>query len=265
MVPLATPPSSGGTSPTANGLDENQPCIVVAGAVPSCPKKKKKRKPKKPAKPKDPTAAQPTPNPPSNPPVDPGARPSVLCISRNKHWRYISSYHVRFDVSFRRSLFSRRFLISQGPWLQLPLELLESLLVLNLDPATLSASEERFPPPSSSPTSNLFSKVRERKSHLEQSPSSLLQPVHSSLDSPTPSFQLPSLDVRSSYPTSDRPGCLSQRHLDSQAYRRSRRTIRPCYLWSLCHRTRLSTWRVIRWRKWPLGSCPVSRSQSHGR
>ncbi|KAK1218743.1 hypothetical protein PQX77_018538 [Marasmius sp. AFHP31] len=45
-------------------------------------------------------------------------RPPVLCISRNKHWKYISSYH--------------------GPWLQLPLELLESLLALNLDPATLS-------------------------------------------------------------------------------------------------------------------------------
>ncbi|KAL0568406.1 hypothetical protein V5O48_013574 [Marasmius crinis-equi] len=44
--------------------------------------------------------------------------PAVLCISRNKHWKYISSYH--------------------GPWLQLPLELLESLLALNLDPATLS-------------------------------------------------------------------------------------------------------------------------------
>lgn len=23
------------------------------------------------------------------------SKPSVLCISRNKHWRYISSYHVR--------------------------------------------------------------------------------------------------------------------------------------------------------------------------
>ncbi|KAF9820781.1 hypothetical protein IEO21_01224 [Rhodonia placenta] len=59
-------------------------------------------------------------------------RPPVLCISRNKHWRYISSYH--------------------GPWLQLPLELLESLLVLNLDPATLSASASdtrlpSLPPP----------------------------------------------------------------------------------------------------------------------
>ncbi|KAI8981315.1 hypothetical protein BD414DRAFT_419704 [Trametes punicea] len=52
-------------------------------------------------------------------------RPPVLCISRNKHWRYISSYH--------------------GPWLQLPLELLESLLLLNLDPATVHAAETRLP------------------------------------------------------------------------------------------------------------------------
>ncbi|CAG8511281.1 567_t:CDS:2, partial [Diversispora eburnea] len=38
---------------------------------------------------------------------------SSLSISRNKHWKYISSYH--------------------GPWLQLPLELLESLYMLNND------------------------------------------------------------------------------------------------------------------------------------
>ncbi|CAI2181385.1 17207_t:CDS:2, partial [Funneliformis geosporum] len=36
-----------------------------------------------------------------------------LSISRNKHWKYISSYH--------------------GPWLQLPLELLESLYMINND------------------------------------------------------------------------------------------------------------------------------------
>ncbi|CAG8569928.1 1672_t:CDS:2, partial [Funneliformis caledonium] len=36
-----------------------------------------------------------------------------LSISRNKHWKYISSYH--------------------GPWLQLPLELLESLYIINND------------------------------------------------------------------------------------------------------------------------------------
>ncbi|PSR71103.1 hypothetical protein PHLCEN_2v13072 [Hermanssonia centrifuga] len=33
-----------------------------------------------------------------------------------------------------------------GPWLQLPVELLESLLVINLDPATLSATDTRPPP-----------------------------------------------------------------------------------------------------------------------
>ncbi|CAG8480013.1 2240_t:CDS:2 [Ambispora gerdemannii] len=38
---------------------------------------------------------------------------SSLSISRNKHWKYISSYH--------------------GPWLQLPLELLDSLYVINTD------------------------------------------------------------------------------------------------------------------------------------
>lgn len=48
----------------------------------------------------------------------------------------------------------------QGPWLQLPLELLESLLVLNLDPATLSAVEPRQPP--SPPASNSNSKQRDR-------------------------------------------------------------------------------------------------------
>ncbi|KAG7100057.1 hypothetical protein E1B28_001842 [Marasmius oreades] len=73
-------------------------------------KKKKKKKPKKSASVKAKEAAAKAKEEKDKPPV--------LCISRNKHWKYISSYH--------------------GPWLQLPLELLESLLVLNLDPATLS-------------------------------------------------------------------------------------------------------------------------------
>ncbi|RIA98749.1 hypothetical protein C1645_749176 [Glomus cerebriforme] len=42
---------------------------------------------------------------------------SSLSISRNKHWKYISSYH--------------------GPWLQLPLELLESLYVINNDTTSI--------------------------------------------------------------------------------------------------------------------------------
>ncbi|CAL1694850.1 unnamed protein product [Somion occarium] len=77
-------------------------------------KKKKKKKAKKSMKAND------TPKVSDNVDED---RPPILCISRNKHWRYISSYH--------------------GPWLQLPLELLESLLILNLDPATLTISDTR--------------------------------------------------------------------------------------------------------------------------
>ena len=38
----------------------------------------------------------------------------------------------------------------KGPWLQLPLELLESLLVLNVDPVTLSAADYRMSPPTTS-------------------------------------------------------------------------------------------------------------------
>jgi len=50
-------------------------------------KKKKKKKSRKPK-----------PSPPVVPATSVGAmvdvKQSVLCISRNKHWRYISSYHV---------------------------------------------------------------------------------------------------------------------------------------------------------------------------
>ncbi|KAJ8508627.1 hypothetical protein ONZ45_g9126 [Pleurotus djamor] len=79
------------------------------------PKKKKKKRAKKAKKPSVAAASE----------ADRADRPPVLCISRNKHWKYISSYH--------------------GPWLQLPVELLESLLVLNLDPTTLSGNESRLP------------------------------------------------------------------------------------------------------------------------
>lgn len=51
-------------------------------------KKKKKKKPKKSAKAKEAAKAKVQE-------ADAGGRPTVLCISRNKHWRYISSYHVR--------------------------------------------------------------------------------------------------------------------------------------------------------------------------
>ncbi|KAF8346816.1 hypothetical protein F5887DRAFT_1177019 [Amanita rubescens] len=83
-------------------------------------KKKKKKKSKKNAKAKEAAAAAASAK--ETPDVD--GRPPVLCISRNKHWKYISSYH--------------------GPWLQLPLELLDSLLRLNSDPTTLTSPETRM-------------------------------------------------------------------------------------------------------------------------
>ncbi|KAJ7903439.1 hypothetical protein B0H14DRAFT_3103527 [Mycena olivaceomarginata] len=107
-------------------------------------KKKKKKKPKKSASAKARDAELLTANAKTDAKAkdDAAGRPPVLCISRNKHWRYISSYH--------------------GPWLQLPLELLESLLTLNLDPATLAAPEPRSPllPPSVSTGSSFPSNKR---------------------------------------------------------------------------------------------------------
>ncbi|EPQ60075.1 hypothetical protein GLOTRDRAFT_51932 [Gloeophyllum trabeum ATCC 11539] len=101
--------------------------------TPASPKKKKKKKAKK-AKAKE--------NGKVKVEEVQDTRPPVLCISRNKHWRYISSYH--------------------GPWLQLPVELLESLLVLNMDPATLTASEPRVPPIPQSPSHTPHSRRRDR-------------------------------------------------------------------------------------------------------
>ncbi|KAJ8472334.1 hypothetical protein ONZ51_g8583 [Trametes cubensis] len=115
---LPTPPSthtSRSSSPSPGHVGSEP---ADAPDMPSHSKKKKKKKTKKSAKGKD-TAKG---NSEQDQERD---RPPVLCISRNKHWRYISSYH--------------------GPWLQLPLELLESLLLLNLDPATLHAADTRLP------------------------------------------------------------------------------------------------------------------------
>ncbi|KAJ3782695.1 hypothetical protein GGU10DRAFT_363033 [Lentinula aff. detonsa] len=81
------------------------------------PKKKKKKKSKKSATTKAKEAAAKK----TAESAEAEGRPSVLCISRNKHWKYISSYH--------------------GPWLQLPVELLESLFVLNIDPTTLTVPQ----------------------------------------------------------------------------------------------------------------------------
>ncbi|KAH0837856.1 hypothetical protein J3R83DRAFT_6083 [Lanmaoa asiatica] len=104
---LMTPsPSSIDLSPTRESTNPADPALSVDQ------KKKKKKKKANKAAANDLSSRKPAPD---------AEHPPVLCISRNKHWKYISSYH--------------------GPWLQLPLELLESLLVLNLDPAALSAAK----------------------------------------------------------------------------------------------------------------------------
>ncbi|KAG8807771.1 hypothetical protein FRC17_004272, partial [Serendipita sp. 399] len=99
-------------SPTSPIPDE-----IISDLASTLSKKKKKKKPKK-AKTLSPVTVSPT--------TIPEVKQQVLCISRNKHWRYISSYH--------------------GPWLQLPLELLESLLTLNMDPTNFTQKDERIPP-----------------------------------------------------------------------------------------------------------------------
>ncbi|KAI4527944.1 hypothetical protein K525DRAFT_164544, partial [Schizophyllum commune Loenen D] len=88
-----------------------EPLVVPAPPPPPQPTnaKKKKKKAKKKSKPAPPEPA-----------------PTVLCISRNKHWKYISSYH--------------------GPWLQLPVELLDSLVQLNTNPPPLPSNKPAPPP-----------------------------------------------------------------------------------------------------------------------
>jgi len=81
---------------------------------------------------------------------------------------------------------------TKGPWLQLPLELLESLLVLNLDPATLSTSEARMPPVPCPLVSNSNSKQRDRgfQGHNDYSPPDSPRGTFPSLPLPSP-FPMP--------------------------------------------------------------------------
>ena len=62
-------------------------------------KKKKKRKPKKASDKSNSTQGAER--------VVSAKPPPVLCISRNKHWKYISSYHVRF-IFFMMNLKANR-------------------------------------------------------------------------------------------------------------------------------------------------------------
>ena len=79
-TPVTPLTHSGRTSPTS---------IDAKATETTPPKKKKKKKSKKSGKAKE-AASQATAQEPES-----ESRPPVLCISRNKHWRYISSYHVR--------------------------------------------------------------------------------------------------------------------------------------------------------------------------
>ncbi|KAG6878034.1 hypothetical protein C0993_000574 [Termitomyces sp. T159_Od127] len=123
----------------SSATSTNEPEELGGDAILSAPKKKKKKKKTKKHAKVEEAAAQ------ANSQQDLDGRP-VLCISRNKHWRYISSYH--------------------GQWLQLPLELLDSLLAVNLKPASLLTAPDvlRLPPPI--PSARLSaSKQRDRGYH----------------------------------------------------------------------------------------------------
>ncbi|KAI0694897.1 hypothetical protein BC835DRAFT_1415191 [Cytidiella melzeri] len=156
-----TPPSSPSSRSASPLLSTEAP---AADQQTTASKKKKKKKTKKPVKSKAPSGGT------KQPSAGEEDRPSVLCISRNKHWRYISSYH--------------------GPWLQLPVELLESLLVINLDPATLSSSEPRLPalpPPSPGNGSNgVMQRARGFAGLADHSPPDSPHGAFANLPSPPP-------------------------------------------------------------------------------
>jgi hypothetical protein len=87
---------SGGTSPTIDAIDMEPDADTLPVVA---PKKKKKRKPKK-AAPKASESQTATVKDKAPEPSGLNGRAPVLCINRNKHWRYISSYHVRFILLF---------------------------------------------------------------------------------------------------------------------------------------------------------------------
>ena len=78
---LTNSTASGSVPPDATGT------VSQVQDTSSTPKKKKKKKSKKSSKSKDEPNAKPLTE-------DDEPSPLVLRISRNKHWRYISSYHV---------------------------------------------------------------------------------------------------------------------------------------------------------------------------
>jgi len=95
-VPLVTP-ENGDPIPATPPLNGDEAELVEDTILePGAQKKKKKKKPKKSATAKARDAAVVTANSKADAKAkeEEAGRPPVLCISRNKHWRYISSYHV---------------------------------------------------------------------------------------------------------------------------------------------------------------------------
>ncbi|KAH0591427.1 hypothetical protein H2248_001504 [Termitomyces sp. 'cryptogamus'] len=147
--PSLTPTTQSGATSSTNEPDELEDAVLTSQ------RKKKKKRSKRPAKLKDTAATTQTKTQRES-----DGRP-VLCISRNKHWRYISSYH--------------------GPWLQLPLELLDSLLAVNLKPASLFNTPDTFRLSSSTPSASISArKLRDRGHHTLND--------YSPLDSPRGAF-----------------------------------------------------------------------------
>ncbi|KIP04167.1 hypothetical protein PHLGIDRAFT_129700 [Phlebiopsis gigantea 11061_1 CR5-6] len=155
------------TPPSSRSSRESSPSPITDGALVEeqngAAKKKKKKKAKK-------SARSTETSPKQKGGESPEERPPVLCISRNKHWRYISSYH--------------------GPWLQLPVELLESLLVINLDPATLQTTTETrlpaLPPPSTSSPSHHTRRIQGFASLGDHSPPDSPRNTFAQLPPPPP-------------------------------------------------------------------------------
>ena len=88
------------TPPPSPPLAEDD--AATAATTPSTSasaKKKKKKKSKKSSKAKDPVASPPPPTPT---PTAEENQPPPLYISRNKHWKYISSFHVRVPLGSER-------------------------------------------------------------------------------------------------------------------------------------------------------------------
>jgi hypothetical protein len=90
MVQSGAASETGDANTSLSSAEDVEPSVPAAGETakdpPAAAKKSKKRKPKKKTDTAEANrAAQSIEQAPKSP---------VLCISRNKHWRYISSYHV---------------------------------------------------------------------------------------------------------------------------------------------------------------------------